>query len=133
LKELCTRDDFSVHRSTRTMKPRNRDDLYLEATETSVNIHINGIDIRAQDLYLTASNDYGSWYYCFEYKVGDSAWARLYEDNDQEGATIGDIEPCKQALGVEINSFVLCRFIIHTLCNIQIDVSILEEHFVDKD
>ena len=133
LKALCKKDGFYVGRSTRVLQPKYRDDLYLEATENIANVHVGGIDIRAQDLYVTSSNDYGSWYYCFEYKIGDSDWKVLYEDNDQNGSQIGDIEPCKQFWGIEIHSFVLYRFIMHTLCNMKIDLFVLEEHFAYED
>ena len=113
------------------MKPRYRNDLYLDATENIAHVSLGGIEIRAQDLYITGSNDYGSWYCCFEYKIGDSPWALLYEDNDQKGSQIGDIDSCKRALGIEIDSYELCTFIIHTLCNMKIELSLLEEHFAD--
>ena len=133
LKALCKQDGFSVNRIKKVLQPKNRDDLYLEATENIANVHVGGIDIRAQDLYVTSSNDYGSWYYCFEYKIGDANWMLLYEDSDQNGSQIGDIEPCKKSWELEISSFVLYRFIIHTLCNMKIDLFVLEEHFANKD
>ena len=132
LKMLCKQESFYVDRSIKVLKPRYRDDLYLDATENIANVSLGGIDIRAQDLYITGSNDYGSWYYCFEYKIGDSPWVLLYEGNDQKGCQIGDVDSYKKALGIEIGSFELCKFIIHTLCNMKIELSLLEEHFAER-
>ena len=129
LKELCTRKAFRVISTTTELKPRNSNLLYLDATEVRVDVEIGGIYIRAQDLYCTVSKRNSSFYYCFEFKIGENDWELLYEDSDRLGPAFGDVESLKKSLGVVMDSYALSEFIIHTLCGISISLELLEEHF----
>lgn len=132
LKDLCAHKNFRVRNTTTNIQPRNPNLLYLDATEVRVDAEIGGIYIRAQDLYCTVSKRNSSFYYCFEFKIGDNDWEILYEDSERLGAVVGDVESLKRSLGVFMDSYALSEFIIHTLCGISISLELLEKHFLSS-